>query len=560
MAKTGSGFFYATLLIVMLLVNTAWAATPSFSGFTPIGGYPGQSQPITINGANLPTTLASYSVLINNVPAVVSSVTSSALTVSVPAGASSSGKIQVNIGGLTAWVSASDFLIVPLQITGVIRDSAEVAIGGARVELINDSTFFTTTLDDGSYTLSGLFKGQFSTVGVKVSKTGYQSTYTTPFYLFKDSLDLTAVPNHLYTPIELTGWSKATGAAVVGHVRKQSTIPYAPVAGSVVVADVGTGNYPVTYSNGSSLGGSATDSTGFYLVPDVIPGNLVTLSASKPLWSFSGQQVYVYADSVSEFDILAAGFPPVFTGFSPLYGKAGATVTLSGSDFSPVILENQVNFNGTLATVNAASPGTLIVQVPIGATSGPISVTKSGDTVSGPGNFTMHNTLFVSVAGIGAASGLVSSAPGGISCRPADSVCTAEFEQGTALTLSATADDGSVLSSWGGSCGGVGACGFNLNADEAVSASFVQPQYLKNGANYYSLLQDAFAGASATGTIQAQAVVFTNAALVFNKPLMQIKLVGGLDSSFAPFPGYTTLSGKLDIQAGTLQVVNLKIK
>jgi hypothetical protein len=37
-------------------------------------------------------------------------------------------------------------------------------------------------------------------------------------------------------------------------------------------------------------------------------------------------------------------------------------------------------------------------------------------------------------------------------------------------------------------------------------------------------------------------------------------LDGGLDSSFAAYTGYTTLSGKLELQDGTLQVVNFKIK
>jgi len=561
-SNTGYNFFYATLLAVLLSVNPAWAADPSFSGFTPLSGYPGQT--VTINGSDLPTASPSYAVFIDNVPAAVNSVTSTALVVTVPAGANSSGKIQVNLDGVTSWVSSTDYLIVPLQITGVIMNSSEAAIGGALVEVIGSPSHFTTTLEDGSYILGGLFKGQFGTVGVKVSKTGYQPTYTTPFYTFGSNLDLTAFPNHLYTPDELLSWGITSGkAAVAGHVRKSGTTPYAPVDGAVVSAG---SVYPVIYSSGQSLGGSATDSTGFFLVPNVMAGSLVTLSASKAQWSFLGFQLSTYADSVSEFDILATGFPPFFTGFSPVYGKAGAAVTLSGSDFSPVLLSNQVKFNGTLATVTAASPDTLTVLVPAGAASGPISVTKSGTTVSAPGSFTMHNTLSVSVAGSGAAQGTVTSAPGGIfggiTCRPADAVCTAEFVQGTALTLSATADDGSILSSWGGNCAGAGVCGFNLNADQAVSASFVQPQYIKNGVNFYSLLQNSFDGAVPGDTIQAQALVFTDATLTFKKlPNQQVTLIGGFDGTFATSSGnYTTLLGRLDIQGGTLKVARLKIK
>jgi len=77
-------------------------------------------------------------------------------------------------------------------------------------------------------------------------------------------------------------------------------------------------------------------------------------------------------------------------------------------------------------------------------------------------------TLEVTKAGAG--GGSVTSAPAGIACG---SACVAEFNQGEALTLSATPAPGSVFAGWsGGGCSGAGACQLTLGADTTVTASF----------------------------------------------------------------------------------------
>lgn len=62
--------------------------------------------------------------------------------------------------------------------------------------------------------------------------------------------------------------------------------------------------------------------------------------------------------------------------FSPTTGKAGDTVILLGAGFIATAPQNTVRFNGTLATVSAATPNALTVSVPAGASSGPITVTN----------------------------------------------------------------------------------------------------------------------------------------------------------------------------------------
>ncbi len=74
----------------------------------------------------------------------------------------------------------------------------------------------------------------------------------------------------------------------------------------------------------------------------------------------------------------------------PFTGLPGQTITIYGQNFSSTASANTVMINGVAATVVAASSTSLTVTVPNGATSGQVSVTVNGVTVSsGTLNFTV---------------------------------------------------------------------------------------------------------------------------------------------------------------------------
>lgn len=77
--------------------------------------------------------------------------------------------------------------------------------------------------------------------------------------------------------------------------------------------------------------------------------------------------------------------------FSPLSGPPGEEVTILGSNFLIDTEANVVRFNGATATVTAASEGILTVIVPADATTGPITVTTNGKTVTSSDPFTVEN-------------------------------------------------------------------------------------------------------------------------------------------------------------------------
>ena len=77
-------------------------------------------------------------------------------------------------------------------------------------------------------------------------------------------------------------------------------------------------------------------------------------------------------------------------------------------------------------------------------------------------------TLTVSRSGAG--SGTVTSSPAGISCG---STCSASFNSGTSVTLTASVASGSVFAGWsGGGCSGTGTCTVTMNAGTSVTATF----------------------------------------------------------------------------------------
>lgn len=74
---------------------------------------------------------------------------------------------------------------------------------------------------------------------------------------------------------------------------------------------------------------------------------------------------------------------------TPATGAVGDPVWIDGADFSTNPSENQVSFNGTLAPVANATSTRIQSEVPLGAVTGPITVTVAGQTVATFGDFTV---------------------------------------------------------------------------------------------------------------------------------------------------------------------------
>lgn len=85
---------------------------------------------------------------------------------------------------------------------------------------------------------------------------------------------------------------------------------------------------------------------------------------------------------------------PTIASVSPLSGPIGTTVTITGSSFDATPANNIVYFGAVMATVTSASPTSVTVSVPAGATYEPLSLTTGGLTAYAtmPFNLTFSDT------------------------------------------------------------------------------------------------------------------------------------------------------------------------
>lgn len=86
---------------------------------------------------------------------------------------------------------------------------------------------------------------------------------------------------------------------------------------------------------------------------------------------------------VSATPTATAPAAPTVAAFSPVQGSVGTTVTINGTGFDATTPgNNTVSFNGTAATVTAATATQLTTTVPNGAATGPIAVAANGQAAS----------------------------------------------------------------------------------------------------------------------------------------------------------------------------------
>ncbi|WDF78060.1 IPT/TIG domain-containing protein [Mucilaginibacter sp. KACC 22773] len=114
---------------------------------------------------------------------------------------------------------------------------------------------------------------------------------------------------------------------------------------------------------------------------------------------------------------------PIITSFSPVSGRAGTLVTISGSNLDS---STSVTVGGVAAIPISNTGSKLVAMVMPGATTGPVAITTSGGSTTGPGTFKVNAAAYPKYPIGGKLSG-------------ADAVNYAEF--GDAVSLSA---DGST--------------------------------------------------------------------------------------------------------------------
>jgi hypothetical protein len=131
--------------------------------------------------------------------------------------------------------------------------------------------------------------------------------------------------------------------------------------------------------NGTPATVLATSATSLTVV---VPAGATTgpVSVTTPTGVVVGPVFTVNGDVV--IDPVLVG-PPLMGSLSPTIGLPGDTVVINGTNFDPIIANNQVRFNGVSAVIASGTSRRLTVTVPSGATSGDVTVSHSGGTTTG---------------------------------------------------------------------------------------------------------------------------------------------------------------------------------
>lgn len=162
--------------------------------------------------------------------------------------------------------------------------------------------------------------------------------------------------------------------------------------------------------------------------------------------------------------------------------------------------------------------------------------------------------------------GSVMSDPAGIACP---GTCSALFDFSTPATLMATADRFSYFNGWNG-CDSVDPisnfCSVLMNSERKVSASFTMMKDVRvvNGADtvkgYFDTVSTSLPVSVNGDTIQLKASGGVVDQVMFSKPNASIKLFGGYNNDYSPGTEFSSITGSLTVQQGSIVANKIVIR
>lgn len=362
-------------------------------------------------------------------------------------------------------------------------------------------------------------------------------------------------------------------------------------------SEAGSGEYycpdaTLAHETGHNLGGGhdrAHNCQGLfdyscgYITPDVKYGTIMSYNStiisyySTPLVLYNGYSIGIsegYSNSadnaktINNSKQIVANYRVVSNQCAYTLSSAGLTVG-SGSSAGSVNLTASAGSCTWNATSNASwititsGSGTGSGTVSYSVTANTSASSRTGTMTIGGQTYTVTQSgvqqYALTISDSGSGSGTVISSPSGISCGPA---CSANFNSGTTVTLTATPSSGSAFSGWsGGGCSGTASCAFSLNGNTTVTATF---NVVGGGSNItvgsagiYATIQSGYNAAVAGNTIKVQTAAYGEN-LSFNRNV-SVALKGGYDSSFSTKSSNSVINGTLIISDGAVTLENIII-
>jgi RHS repeat-associated protein len=401
-------------------------AAPAIASLSTTSGVVGA--PVTINGANFGSPQGTGTISFNGTPATVTTWGASAIQTTVPTGATT-GNIVVHASGVDS--NGSSFTVFP-SISGLSPNSGAVGLsitisglnfgspqGSSTVKF--NTTAATTITSWGPSSIVATVPAGATTGNVVVTVGGNASNGSSFTVIPTPNITSLSSPSGpVGTPITITGTNFGSTGTVTfnGTTASPSNwngttivvpVPAGATSGNVVVTVNGAASNGVAFTvlptptitilsptsgvagtsvtiSGTNFGVTQGSSTVTFNGALATPAswNAVSIVVPVPGAATTGNVVVTVsgvASSGTSFTVLNT---PVISSLSPTAGQVGTSVTIAGINFGTPQGGSTVSFNGTAATPSSWTATSIVVPVPAGATSGPISATVGSQTANSP--------------------------------------------------------------------------------------------------------------------------------------------------------------------------------
>jgi len=349
---------------------------------------------VTITGTNFGATQGNGGVTFNGTIATVSSWSNTSITAIVPAAATTGNVVVTAAGGVAS--NGVSFTIAGPFIISISPDFARV---GASIT-ISGNNFGST---QGTLTFNGTAAAPTSWNNTQIVAPVPSGATTGPVVvtqaLASNSVTFTVDPSPSITSISPTNGPANTSVTVSGA-------GFGIPQGTSTIQFNGTTATPFSWSDG-------------------------TIIVSVPVGATTGQVVVSSGGINSNGVTFTVTGAPSISSLSVTSGAPGTAITISGQNFGAIQGSSVVRFNGLPAAVTSWSGGSIGVTVPNGVTTGPVTVTVSGQTSNGV-TFTVLTT--------GTLSGTVSNSAGGAAISGAS---VQALQNGTIKASATTNSNGS---------------------------------------------------------------------------------------------------------------------
>lgn len=432
------------------------SAPLSVSGFLPTSGLEGTL--VTIYGRGFgPDTLTNV-VTFNGMKAPIFQVTDTSLIVLAPVGGST-GPVSVTVSGQKASPGTYTYQLLSIHAASPLNGPAgtNVTITGAGfigkaslpVVTFNGRAAVVTTANDT--TLVAAVPDSAGVGPIAIAVNGQSATG--PVFTYQHIDRISPVTGGKGTIVTIHGVGFGTDASKLRVDFNGTVTPVVSVSGdTAIVVDapsgVQTGPVSVTINNEKTVGtvftmvappviAGVTPSSGLGGAVVVITGKNFSVVPAENVVTINGLAAVVKSSSTTQLTLaLPAGATsgslvvsvnqqsvtgPVFkvqvlniTAITPNNGLAGNTITISGNGFDPTTLTNDVvYFNGLPATVTSARDTQLVVTVPAGVSTGPVSIAVGPLSAQGPVFAHAGVTTLISYPGSEGSINGIAAAPNG---------------------------------------------------------------------------------------------------------------------------------------------------